>query len=202
MHFVLGLPLLLSLVVPSALAHEPKASEPPRPASAEASTARGLLRMPAQARIGDTQLPDAKIEFSCTTGKGGALQVAVILPTPEAVAGFPLEAFEGPDGIGETKTLAKWSMLGPNAMEVAGPISGWRGVDGDGFLLASSRRSKTETDLARLLWRWVNDGGQQLWLTVDSPAGGEKLEVRAMPEGWRTRLGVALSQCFAVVHHR
>ena len=127
MHFVLGLPLLLSLVVPSALAHEPKASEPPRPASAEASTARGLLRMPAQARIGDTQLPDAKIEFSCTTGKGGALQVAVTLPTPEAVAGFPLEAFEGPDGIGETKTLAKWSMLGPNAMEVAGPISGWRG---------------------------------------------------------------------------
>lgn len=198
MGFTRCVPFLLSLGCSCAFAKEP----PQAPAAAKAATARGVLRMPAQARVGDTPLADAKIEFSCTTGKGGALQVAAILPAPEAVAGFPLEAFEGPDGIGETKMLAKWSMLGPNAMDVTSAISGWRGVDGDGFLLASARGSNKETDLARLLRRWVNDGGQQLWLTVESPQGGAKLEVRAMPEGYRTRLGVALSQCFAVVHHR
>ncbi|HEU4665200.1 MAG TPA: hypothetical protein VFS55_14320 [Dokdonella sp.] len=198
MRFVRCVPLLVSLACSSAVANGP----PNAPAAAKASTARGVLRMPAQARVGDTPLADAKLEFSCTTGKGGTVQVAAILPAPEAVAGFPLEAFEGPDGIGETKPLAKWSMLGPNAMDVASPISGWRGVDGDGFLLASARRSNNETDLARLLRRWVADGGQQLWLTVESPQGGARLEVRAMPEGYRTRLGVALSQCFAVVHHR
>ncbi|HEY6942719.1 hypothetical protein [Dokdonella sp.] len=198
MRFARRMPLLLSLGCACALAAEP----PKVPADATPATARGVLRMPAQARVGDTPLADAKLEFSCTTGKGGALQVAAILPAPEAVAGFPLDAFEGPDGVGETKMLAKWSMLGPNAMDVTSPISGWRGVDGDGFLLASARRSNKETDLARLLRRWVADGGQQLWLTVESPQGGAKLEVRAMPEGYRTRLGVALSQCFAVAHHR
>jgi len=201
MRFARCLPFALLTGLSVASAKEPP-NAPAPPKAATASTARGLVRMPAQARVGDTSLADAKIEFSCTTGKGGALQVAVILPAPESVAGFPLDAFEGPDGIGETRVLAKWSMLGPNAMDVASPISGWRGVDGDGFLLASSRRSNKESDLARLLRRWINDGGQQLWLTVDSPQGGAKLEVRAMPEGYRTRLGVALSQCFAVVHHR
>lgn len=186
------LPLVLLAGLSCAVAKDPPGT----------STARGLLRMPAQARVGDTPLADARIEFSCTTGKGGVLQVAVILPEPESVKGFPLEAFEGPDGIGETKALAKWSMLGPNAMDVTSPISGWRGVDGDGFLLASSRRSNQESDLARLLRRWVADGGQQLWLTLDPPQGGTKLEVRAMPDGYRTRLGVALSPCFAVVYHR
>jgi hypothetical protein len=160
-------------------------------------------RIPAHATIGKTVIADAKFEFGCTTGEGGMLQIALILPPPESIAGFPLDKFEGPDGIGETRDLAEWSVSGgPKPARARTAISGWRGVDGDGFLLASSRRSKTESDLARLLRRWVNDGGQQLWLTVDSPAGGEKLEVRAMPEGWRTRLGVALSQCFAVVHHR
>jgi hypothetical protein len=204
MRFARCLPFALLAGLSVASAKEPpNAAAPPKAVEAtKASTARGLVRMPAQARVGDTPLADAKIEFSCTTGKGGTLQVAAILPAPESVAGFPLDAFEGPDGIGETKVLAKWSMLGPNAMDVASPISGWRGVDGDGFLLASSRRSDKESDLARLLRRWINDGGQQLWLTVDSPEGGAKLEVRAMPEGYRTRLGVALSQCFAVVHHR
>ena len=160
------------------------------------------LRIPAQARVADTRLANAQLEFNCTTGKGGALSVAVVLPPPEAVTAFALDPFEGPDGIGEAGKLATWSVLGKRAMQVSGAISGWRGVDGDGFLLASSRRSNKESDLARLLRRWINDGGQQLWLTVDSPQGGAKLEVRAMPEGYRTRLGVALSQCFAVVHHR
>ena len=184
----LCLPLACLVALSCSIAKEP----PP-----EASAARGELRIPAQADVGGVPLADAKIEFSCTVGKGGVLQAAVILPAPEAVAGFPLEAFEGPDGIGETKTLAKWSMPGPGAVDVASAISGWRGVDGDGFLLASSRLSGKRSDLARLLRRWVDDGSRTLSLAVDSPQGGARLEVHATPGDARASIGAALSRCLA-----
>jgi hypothetical protein len=162
----------------------------------------GVVRITAQARVGDTELADAKMEFSCTTGKGGALQVAVVLPEPESVSGFPLIEFEGPDGIGGSRELATWSMLGPKAMTVTSTIHGWRGVDGDGFLLASSRMSNKESDLARLVKRYVGDGGQQLWLKVAPPEKGATLEVRALPGERRAMLAAKMAPCLTQVKPR
>ena len=155
------------------------------------------LRIPAQARVADARLADAQLEFSCTTGKGGALSVAVVLPAPEAVPGFALERFEGPDGIGEAGKLATWSVLGKHAMRVDGAISGWRGVDGDGFLLTSSRDSGRESDLGRLLKRWLRDVRQPLWLEVRAPEGDAKLQVTALPDARRAQLSLVLAPCLA-----
>jgi hypothetical protein len=153
------------------------------------------LRIPAHARVGDARLADVQFEFTCTTGKGGALSIAAVLPTPEAVPGFPLERFEGPEGIGEAGKLATWSVLGKRAMQANGAISGWRGVDGDGFLLASSRDSGRETDLGRLLKRWLLETGQPLWLEVRAPGGNAKLSVTALADARIAQLSLVLSPC-------
>jgi len=155
------------------------------------------LRIPAQARVADTRLANAQLEFNCTTGKGGALSVAVVLPPPEAVTAFALDPFEGPDGIGEAGKLATWSVLGKRAMQVSGAISGWRGVDGDGFLLASSRDSGRESDLGRLLKRWLRDARQPLWLEVRAPEGDAKLQVTALANDRRAQLSLVLAPCLA-----
>jgi len=153
------------------------------------------LRIPAQARVGDTAVAAAQFEFTCTTGKGGALSVAAVLPPPEAVAEFPLERFEGPDGIGEAGKLATWSVLGKRAMQASSAISGWRGVDGDGFLLASSRDSGRKTDLGRLLNRWLRESRQPLWLELRAPEGDAKLMVTALPDTRRAQLSAMLAPC-------
>lgn len=157
------------------------------------------LRMTAQAHAGTAALTDAKFEFSCSTGKGGALQVAVILPTAESVGEFPFNEFEGPGGIGERKTLARWSVPEPTTAEYAGPISGWYGVDGDGFLFASSHESRAASDLARLLQRWLDAGGQPLMLTVTAPNGGATLEAKAEPGERLAKIRETLAPCLAQV---
>jgi hypothetical protein len=171
-------------------------------ASTATAASNEKLRIAAQARVADSALADAQFEFTCTTGKGGALSVAVVLPAPESVPTFPLEKFEGPDGIGENRMLATWSILGPRAMTVTSSISGWRGVDGDGFLLASSRTSAKSSDLARLLKRYLADGGQPLWLVVAPPEAGAKLEAHALPSARRTQLAMTLAPCLTQVRPR
>lgn len=153
------------------------------------------LRIPAQARVGDTTITGAQFEFTCTTGKGGALSVAAVLPPPESVAEFPVERFEGPDGIGEAGKLATWSILGKRAMQASSAISGWRGVDGDGFLLASSRDSGRRTDLGRLLNRWLRESRQPLWLELRAPEGNARLVVTALPDTRRAQLSAMLGPC-------
>ena len=61
----------------------------------------------------------------------------MILPKAESVGEFPPDEFEGL-AVSAKETPARWSVPEPTAAEYAGPISGWYGVDGDGFLFASS----------------------------------------------------------------
>jgi len=158
-------------------------------------------RIPAHATIGKATIGDAKFEFGCTTGEGGMLQIALILPPPESIAGFPLDAFEGPDGIGETRDLAEWSISGgPKPARARTSISGWRGVDGDGFLLAKARESSHSSDLARVAKRLVASEQTRLRLVVKPPsAHGAAIKVEAPIAGHREDVAKALAPCLAHV---
>lgn len=157
-------------------------------------------RIPAHAQIGDAPLPDAKFEFACRSGKGGTLQISVILPPAESVTGFPLNLFEGPDGIGETRDLAEWSVSGAaKPARARTSISGWNGVDGDGFLLAKSRDSNHSSDMARLAKRLLSADGARLRLVVKPPAHGNALKVEAAVAGHREEIAKALAPCLAAV---
>ena len=154
-------------------------------------------RIPAHATIGKTTIADAKFEFSCTTGEGGMLQISLILPPAESIAGFPLDKFEGPDGIGETRDLAEWSVSGgAKPARARTSISGWRGVDGDGFLLAKARESSHSSDLARVAKRLVSSEQARLRLVVKPPsAHGAAIKVEAPIAGHREDVAKALAPC-------
>jgi hypothetical protein len=158
-------------------------------------------RIPAHATLGKAIIPDAKFEFGCTTGEGGMLQISLILPPPESVAGFPLDRFEGPDGIGEAHDLAEWSVSGgPKPARARTSISGWRGVDGDGFLLAKARESSHSSDIARVAKRLVASEQARLRLVVKPPsAHGAAIKVEAPIAGHREEVAKALAPCLAHV---
>ena len=111
-------------------------------------------RIPAHAQIGNTPLRDAKFEFACRSGKGGTLQISVILPPAGIGRRLSADLFEGPDGIGETRDLAEWSVSGAaKPARARTSISGWSGVDGDGFIVGEVARLGT----IRRIWRaWPN----------------------------------------------
>ena len=164
-------------------------------ANADAAEAKSP-RIPAHARVGSTPLADAKFEFACTTGEGGMLSINLILPAPESVPGFPLDSFEGPDGIGETRDLAEWSISGASKPARARTtISGWRGVDGDGFLLSRARESAHASDIARIAKRFVSSDQARLRLVVKAPAHGNALKVEAPIAGHREAIERALAPC-------
>ena len=192
--YKIGCCLLLAAVANMSCAF---ATEPPNEGARH-----GSLRIPAQAHVGAAALADAKFEFSCSTGKGGVLQVAVVLPTAESVGAFPFNDFEGPDGIGERKTLARWSVAGSKPAAFAGSISGWYGVDGDGFLFASSQESRKAESLARLLQHWLDAGDQSLALTVTAPSGDAKLEATADPGERLAAIRETLAPCLAAFRRR
>ena len=167
--------------------------------------AAGIAACAGTACVADAKNPripaDAKFEFACTTGEGGMLQVALILPPPESVARFPLDKFEGPDGIGETRDLAEWSVSGgPKPARARTSISGWRGVDGDGFVLAKARESGHSSDLARVAKRFVASEEARLRLVVKPPsAHGAAIKVEAPIAGHREDVAKALAPCLAHV---
>ncbi len=169
-------------------------------ALAPARADEGEVRIPAHAQIGTTALPQAQFEFACHPGRGGSLQISVVLPAPESVSTFPLEKFEGPDGIGETRDLAEWSVSGAaKPARARTSISGWRGVGNDGFLLAKSREAARASDLARLAKRLVSAEQARLRLVVKAPAHGAALKVEAPIAGHREAITSALAPCLAVV---
>jgi hypothetical protein len=157
-------------------------------------------RIPAHARVGSVTLPDAKFEFACRDGQGGALSIALIVSPPEAVGGFPIDKFEGPDGIGEMHDLAEWSVSGTaKPARARTHISGWYGVDGDGFLLSTARESGHSSDLARLAKRLVSSEQARLRLVVKPPGHGNALKVEAPIAGHREAIEKALARCLAPV---
>ncbi len=158
-------------------------------------------RIRAHATLGKTVISDAKFQFACRTGEGGMLSISLILPPPESIAGFPLDKFEGPDGIGETRDLAEWSVSGaPKPARARTAISGWRGVDGDGFVLSKARESSHSSDLARVAKRLVSSEQARLRLVVKPPsAHGATLKVEAPIAGHREEVARALAPCLAHV---
>ncbi|MEO7756859.1 MAG: hypothetical protein ABIS07_09785 [Dokdonella sp.] len=155
-------------------------------------------RVGARAQVAGTVLKSAEAEFMCTTGKDGALSVAVILPEPEAIKDFPLVDFEGPDGIGEKRALATWSLGGEKPTAAKGNISGWYGVDGDGFLLAATSDSANASSFKRLLRRYLDIGTQPLRLVVDSPKKGAALEVEIVLGDRREAVEGIVAPCLKV----
>ena len=165
-------------------------------ANAAEGDAQGKVRIPAHARIGNAAVAGAQFEFGCTTGEGGALQIALILPPPEAIRSFKLDEFEGPDGIGEMHKLAEWSVSGgKHPARMRSSISGWRGVDGDGFLLATARESAHSSDLARLAGHLVASDQARLRLVVKPVHAGEALKVEAAVDGHREAIENVVAPC-------
>jgi hypothetical protein len=165
-------------------------------AGAPSDEAPWKVRIPAHARIGTKHVPKAEFEFSCRTGEGGAFSLTLILPPPEDIAGFPLLDFEGPDAIGETHKLAEWSLSGgKQPMRVRSAISGWRGVDGDGFLLSSSRESGHPSDLARLARELIGAEPARLRLVVKPVKASEALKVEATVAEHRAEIDKILAPC-------
>jgi hypothetical protein len=160
----------------------------------------GDPRIPARAQIGKTVLADAKFEFMCTTGEGGMLSINLILPHPDEAKGFPLDRFEGPDGIGEARDLAEWSVSGgAKPARVRTSISGWYGVDGDGWIFARAREWAHSSDIARIAKRLLSSENARLRLVVKAPAHKEALKVEAPIAGHREEVAKALEGCLAHV---
>jgi hypothetical protein len=169
-------------------------------ASAAGNDEPWKIRIPAQTEIGKTPVAGTQFEFACTAGKGGMISLSVILPTPEELRAFPLEEFEGPDGIGETHDLAEWSVTGgKKPARARTSISGWRGVDGDGFILSRARDSAASSDIARIAKRLMSSDQTRLRLVVKPVKKGEALKVEAPIAGHREAIEKILAPCLAPV---
>jgi hypothetical protein len=160
----------------------------------------GDPRIPAHAEIGKTVLTDAKFEFACTTGEGGVLAINLIVSRPDEAKGFPLDRFEGPDGIGETRDLAEWSVSGgAKPARARTTISGWYGVDGDGWIFARARESAHSSDIARIAKRFLSSDDARLRLVIKAPSHHEAFKVEAPIAGHREDVAKALEPCLAHV---
>jgi len=169
-------------------------------ASAADHDAPWKMRIPAHAEIGAKPVEGAVYEFACTAGKGGALSLSLMLPKPDLLTAFPLNDFEGPDGVGETHKLAEWSVSGGKAPARARTsISGWYGVDGDGFLFSTARESARPSDLARLAKHLVASDQTRLRLVVKPLKGSVALKVEAPIGEHREAIAKILAPCTAVV---
>jgi hypothetical protein len=169
-------------------------------ACAAGNDAAWKIRIPAHTQIGTRTIESTQFEFACTTGAGGMLSLTVILPPPESIAGFPLDEFEGPDGIGETHDLAEWSVTGgKKPARARTTISGWRGVDGDGYLLSRARESAKSSDIARLAKRLLSSDQARLRLVVKPLKHGEALKSEAPIEGHREAIEKIRAPCLAPV---
>ncbi len=110
------------------------------PAFAEDGALLKKQRFAGTAHVDDVQLAPVQFEFSCHPASSGALSIEVVLTKDEKAGGFPLDRFEGPDGVGGERDLAEWSIdTRGDGVRVRGAISGWYGVDGDGFVFGRSQ---------------------------------------------------------------
>lgn len=155
------------------------------------------LRFPAQARVGDVAVgAPAQFELACHGAKDGALSLALILSSPDSITTFPLTDFEGPDGIGEKRDLARWGVdTRGDAVQASGGIGGWYGVDGDGFLLSRSESSHRKSALATIAAALGKPDAKRLRLSVESPKGGDALQAEALLDGRQADLAAIAKDC-------
>lgn len=155
------------------------------------------IRFPASVHVGAVDVgKPAQFELACHGAKDGALSLSLILSSPDAITTFPLADFEGPDGVGEARELARWGVdTRGSAVQAAGAISGWYGVDGDGFLLSRSTRAHKATPLATLVAALTRPEAKRLRLSVASPRGGDALQAEALLDGRHADLAAAVGAC-------
>jgi hypothetical protein len=157
-------------------------------------------RIPAQFHVGAAAPIAAEFEVACRDGKGGALTWSLIIADPDALKTFPLTDFEGPSGIGEKRTLAQWSLGAANGAHAGSPISGWYGVDGDGFVLATSRLSSKPSDLARLSRALIETDQAEVHLVLQPPTPkGDALIAQAEVGDHREAIAKIVKPCLTTV---
>ena len=153
-------------------------------------------RLPAKASVGAQALSGAQFEFACHPARDGALSISLVLAQPDNLKGFALDAFEGPDGIGEQRDLAQWSVdTRGDGINVKGPISGWYGVDGDGFVLSRSEPNNRPGALHQLGKALADTQARRLRLAVSLPASGAPLQAEVMLEDKQAGLAELLKPC-------
>ncbi|TDR38746.1 hypothetical protein DFR29_11974 [Tahibacter aquaticus] len=153
-------------------------------------------RLPAKASVGAQALPGAQFEFSCHPARDGALSISLILAQPDSLKGFALDVFEGPDGAGEQRDLAQWSVdTRGDGINVKGPISGWYGVDGDGFVLSRAEPNNRAGALHQLGKVLADTQARRLRLAVSPPTAGAPLQAEVLLDGQQTALAELLKPC-------
>jgi len=97
----------------------------------------------------------------------------------------------------EFRSAALWCALAMLvAFHLVSLVWRWRGVEGDGFLLAKARESSHSSDLARVAKRLVSSEQARLRLVVKPPsAHGAAIKVEAPIAGHREDVAKALAPC-------
>jgi len=153
-------------------------------------------RFPATAHVGDLQLAGAQFEVACHPAKDGSLSISLVLAKTEAAGGFTQDRFEGPDGIGEQRDLARWSVdTRADGLNVRGPISGWYGVDGDGFIFSRSQRNGQPGVLSDLVKAAIAPEARRLRLSIDAPGEGTALQAELMLHGIQSAIRDVAGAC-------
>jgi hypothetical protein len=146
--------------------------------------------------VGDLQLAGAQFEVACHPAKDGSLSISLVLAKTETAGGFDQDRFEGPDGIGEQRELARWSVdTRTDGLNVKGPISGWYGVDGDGFIFSRSQPNGRPGALSDLVKAAIAPEARRLRLAIDAPDKGTALQAELMLDGIRTAIRDVAGAC-------
>lgn len=168
------------------------------PAADAAVSVQQKHRVEAKVQVGNADLGAAKFELSCTPGKGGSLSLSLIFLRTDAHKAFALDEFEGPEGVGESRALAQWAVdtRGP-ATTLDSNISGWYGVDGDGFILSTAAIRGKSSPLPEFVRQLTGSDAQRLRLRVTPPHGGEPLQASVILAGAQAELARIAAPCLA-----
>lgn len=153
-------------------------------------------RFAGSAHVGQVQLQPVQFEFACHPAKNGALSVSVVLSKGDSAGGFALDAYEGPDGAGEQGEVAEWSVdTRGDGLRVQGPISGWYGVDGDGFIVARSQPNAKPGAVGKLVEAVVDPHSKRMRLSVAAPGKGEPLQAELLLDGQQDAIRAVVAPC-------
>jgi len=154
------------------------------------------LRFAGEARVGTHEPVAATFELWCGWMDKGALSVNLILARPDDFKAFPLDDFEGPDGIGESRDLATWTVTtAAGARTWTTRLSGWYGVDGDGYVFGLSSEARKPSTLHEVVAAFTGKDAIKLALDVKPPEKGDPLHAEADVAGHVGMLGLVASNC-------
>lgn len=146
--------------------------------------------------VGEVQLAPVQFEFLCHPAPEGALSIEVVLTKDDKAGAFPLDRFEGPDGVGGERDLAEWSIdTRGDGVRVRGAINGWYGVDGDGFVFGRSQINRKPDAFGALVRAATESDSKRLRLSVASPDGGAPLQFELPLEGRQAAIRETVNAC-------